>query len=42
MIWADDDVPDTFRIQISGDNGIVYDNGSQQALAGGSIKVHNK
>ena len=42
MIWADDDSPDTFRIQISGDNGVVYDNGSQQSLGGGSIKVHNK
>jgi hypothetical protein len=41
-IWADDDNPDTFRIMIWGDNGVVYDNGSQQALGGGSIKVHNK
>ena len=40
MIWVDDDNPDTFRIQISGDNGVVYDNGSQQSLGGGSIKVH--
>ncbi len=41
-IWADDDNPDTFRIMIWGDNGVVYDNGSQQSLGGGSIKVHNK
>ena len=41
MIWADDDNPDTFRIQISGDSGNVYDNGSQQALGGGSIVVHS-
>jgi hypothetical protein len=41
MIFADDDSPDTFRIQIWGDNGTVYDNGSQQALEGGSIVVHN-
>ena len=39
-IWADDGATDTFRIQIWGDNGIVYDNGSQQSLGGGSIKVH--
>ena len=41
-IWADDDNPDTFRIMIWGDSGVVYDNGSQQSLGGGSIKVHNK
>jgi hypothetical protein len=41
MIWADDDNPDTFRIKIWGANGTVYDNGSQQALGGGSIKIHN-
>lgn len=40
MINADDDNPDTFRIQIWGDNGIVYDNGSQQSLGGGNIVVH--
>jgi hypothetical protein len=42
MIWADDDDPDTFRIHIWGDTGTAYDNGSQQALGGGSIKVHTK
>jgi hypothetical protein len=43
MIFADDDDPDTFRIQIwdAGD-GLVYDNGSQQSLGGGSIVVHSK
>jgi len=44
MITADDDNPDTFRIKIwYEDNGmevVVYDNGSQQPLGGGSIKVH--
>ena len=40
MISADDDRPDTFRIQIWGDTGIVYDNSSQQSLGGGSIVVH--
>jgi alpha-tubulin suppressor-like RCC1 family protein len=42
MIWADDDNPDTFRIQIWGDSGTVYDNGSQQSLGGGSIVIHSK
>jgi hypothetical protein len=45
MISADDDNPDTFRIKIwLEDNGVetvVYDNGSQQSLGGGSIKIHN-
>ncbi|MGB7876904.1 MAG: hypothetical protein WBL25_21175, partial [Anaerolineales bacterium] len=40
MLWADDDGPDTFRIQIWGDHGNIYDNGSKQALGGGSIVVH--
>ena len=40
MIWADDDKPDTFRIQIWGDTGTVYDNGSKQSLSGGNIVVH--
>jgi hypothetical protein len=44
MITADDDNPDTFRIKIwYEENGleiVVYDNGSQQSLGGGSIKVH--
>jgi hypothetical protein len=44
MITADDGSPDTFRIKIwyeeSGVEYVVYDNGSQQALGGGSIVVH--
>lgn len=40
MLWADDDDPDTFRIKIWDDTGVVYDNGSHQPLGGGSIKVH--
>jgi len=39
-IWADDGATDTFRIQIWDADGIVYDNGAQQSLSGGSIKVH--
>jgi alpha-tubulin suppressor-like RCC1 family protein len=41
MISAGDGSPDTFRIHIWGDNGTVYDNGSQQALGGGSVVIHN-
>jgi hypothetical protein len=38
MLSADDGSPDTFRIQIWGaGEGLVYDNGSQQAIGGGSI-----
>ena len=45
MITADDGSPDTFRIKIwtvdsFGAEITVYDNGSQQALGGGSIVVH--
>jgi len=44
MITADDDNLDTFRIKIwyeeNGIEVVVYDNGSQQALGGGSIVVH--
>jgi len=44
MITADDGNPDTFRIKIwtetSGIEYVVYDNGSQQALGGGSIVIH--
>ncbi len=45
MIWAQDLDPtgeDTFRIKIwYEDSGevVVYDNGTDQALAGGNIKV---
>jgi len=44
MIWAGDDDPDTFRIKIWYENGgnevIVYDNGMDQEIGGGSIVVH--
>ena len=45
MLSADDGTPDTFRIHIwedfvSGGEVTLYDNGSQQPLGGGSIKVH--
>lgn len=45
MIWATDGSPDAFRISIweqdaSGDEHVVYDTGSGQVLAGGSIVVH--
>jgi hypothetical protein len=44
MITADDGSPDTFRIKIWYEDGgveyVVYDNGSQQALGGGSIVIH--
>jgi len=44
MITADDGNPDTFRIKIwyleNDIEVIVYDNGSQQSLGGGSIVVH--
>jgi len=44
MLWASDDDPDAFCIKIwYEDNGpevIVYDNGAQQSLGGGSIVVH--
>ncbi len=44
MITADDDSQDTFRIKIwyeeNGLEEVVYDNGSQQILGGGSIKIH--
>jgi hypothetical protein len=44
MITADDGNPDTFRIKIWYEDELgehlVYDNGSQQAIGGGSIVVH--
>jgi hypothetical protein len=48
MLWAGDggkDTDDTFRIKIweedeSGLENVVYDNGMDQAIAGGSIVVH--
>lgn len=45
MLWATDGAPDTFRIKIwEEDSGelIVYDNGVEQAIGGGSIVVHTK
>jgi len=46
MLWAGDD-PDTFRIKIweeneSGVETVKYDNGFNQAIAGGSIVIHVK
>ncbi len=47
QIWAQDDNPDdTFRIKIweedgSGNETVKYDNGSDQPIGGGSIKVHS-
>jgi len=43
MLWAGDGEPDTFRIKIwYEDTGevVVYDNGVNQAIGGGSIIVH--
>lgn len=44
MITANDGNPDTFRIKIWYEAGgveyVVYDNGSQQPLGGGSIVIH--
>ena len=48
MLWAGDDDPDTFRIRIweedevSGVETDIYDNGFDQAIAGGSIVIHTK
>lgn len=46
QIWAGDGAPDTFRIKIWTETGgvetVVYDNGTEQALGGGSIVVHAK
>lgn len=45
MLTAEDNSPDTFRIKIwtentSGTETVIYDNGSQQVLGGGSIVIH--
>jgi hypothetical protein len=46
QIWAGDGSPDTFRIKIWNEDGgneiVVYDNGMDQPIGGGSIVVHNK
>jgi hypothetical protein len=43
-LWAGDGAPDTFRIKIYTESGgvetIVYDNGFDQAIGGGSIVIH--
>ena len=46
-IWAGDDEPDTFRIKIweedeFGVETVIYDNGMDQAIGGGSIVIHTK
>jgi len=45
-LWAGDDEPDTFRIKIwwedSNGEHVVYDNGGDQAIGGGSIVIHTK
>jgi hypothetical protein len=45
MIWAGDGEPDTFRIKIweedeDGYEVVIYDNGADQEIGGGSIVVH--
>jgi hypothetical protein len=43
MLWAGDADPDTFRIKITEvGGGIVYDNGMDQPIGGGSIVIHSK
>lgn len=47
MIWAGDSSPDTFRIKIwtedgAGNETVVYDNGADQAIARGRIRVHHR
>ena len=47
MLWAGDNAPDTFRIKIwqeneLGEEFVVYDNGFDQEIMGGSIIVHTK
>jgi sugar lactone lactonase YvrE len=47
MIWAGDKDPDTFRIKIwtedeIGAETLIYDNGFDQPIGGGSIKVQTK
>ncbi len=47
QIWAGDDSPDTFRIKIwtedeDGVEVVVYDNGFDQTIDGGSIMIHAK
>jgi hypothetical protein len=48
MLWAGDGAPDTFRIRIweedenTAEEIDIYDNGSDQAINGGSIVIHVK
>jgi len=46
MLWAGDDNSDTFRIKIWWEDGeienVVYDNGFNQEIGGGSIVIHAK
>lgn len=44
MLWAGDGSPDTFRIQIwdALTEVVVYDNGTDQPIGGGSIVVHRR
>ncbi len=45
MTWATDGSPDTFGIRIWWENGgenVVYDNGFNHAIGGGSIVIHTK
>lgn len=46
MLWAGDGAPDTFQIKIwteeNGGETVIYDNGFNQAIAGGSIVIHKK
>lgn len=46
MLWAGDGETDTFRIKIWYEEGddevIVYDNGMDQEIEGGSIVIHTK
>ena len=41
MLWAGDGSPDTFRIMITEvGGGVIYDNGFNQEIGGGSIVIH--
>jgi hypothetical protein len=47
MLWAGDSAPDTFRIKIwlespDGIEVVLYDNGFDQTIGGGSIVIHRK
>jgi hypothetical protein len=46
MLWAGDGSPDTFHIKIWYEDGgneiVVYDNGTDQPIGGGSIVVHRR